>query len=267
MSRRKWLIPGCALLVVLLVGVVVVAAPAALALRLAGFRARGSTADYLEKHAVASRPTVQWPAPGGEGGAGAADTTAPAATPAVGDGAASPAEDLPQPLGAVRVDVWFLSEPTTFYTDQIFAERLERGLAENGQIAYFIEFGEDGANTCLEDWFGEFVAQEARLRDPWIDLKPGGAVVYADVDLEVGWQQVGAVFMLDASGRQLVLAGVDIDGRLYSAPPAGEIADLVNQLESEGNRALRELTFLDPAGELTIQAISLSEDSALAVAY
>ncbi|NOR82095.1 MAG: hypothetical protein GQ526_01220, partial [Ardenticatenales bacterium] len=78
---------------------------------------------------------------------------------------------------------------------------------------------------------------------------------------------VGAVLMLDASGRQFILAGVDIDGRFYNVPPEGPVADLTQQLESEGNRALRELVFLDAAGELRIRHINVSQDGAQILAY
>jgi len=271
MSRRKWFIPGCAIMLVLAVVVIIVSAPAALALRLAGFRAEGKTADFLNEQAADSQPTIQW---SDESAASAPTTPTPAATPAPdGSGETSlpavspPDPDLVEPLDAVRVDIWFLSQPATFYPHEIYAQRLERGRTEDGALAYYIEFDEEGANAYLDHWFGVYVAQEARVRDPWIDLKPGGAVIYADVDLELGWQRVGAVFMLDNNGRQLVLVGVDVDGRLYSTPPAGRIAELAAQLESEGNRALRELTFLDSAGRLTIQAISLSEDGAQILAY
>ncbi len=263
MSRRKWIIPGCALLAIVLVGIVLVVTPAAVALRLAGFRSEGSTDEYLSEQASLEPPTIQWSA----GSALSAPLT-PTVRPA--DGAAPPqagGDSLPEPLDAVLVDVWFLSGPTTFYAEDIYAERLERGRVKDGKVAYYIEFDQVGINACLGHWFGAYVAQEERVRNAWIDLQPGGAVVYADVNLELGWQRVGAVFMLDASGRQLVLVGVDIDGRLYSTPPAGSIADLVAQLEAETNRALRELIFLDSAGQLTIQRISISQDRVQILAY
>jgi hypothetical protein len=266
MSRRKWIIPGCALLAIVVVGIVLVIAPAAVALRLAGFRSEGSTDDYLSEQASVAPPTIRWPA--GSAPLAPLTPTPNAASPA--DGASSPpatAGPLPEPLDELLVDVWFLSGPTTFYAADIHAERLERGRVEDSKLAYYIEFDQVGINACLSHWFGVYVAQEERVRNAWIDLQPGGAVVYADVNLELGWQRAGAVFMLDASGRQLVLVGVDIDGRLYSTPPAGSIADLVAQLEAETNRALRELIFLDSAGQLAIQRISISQDRVQILAY
>jgi hypothetical protein len=265
MTRRKWALTGCAVLVVLVVGIVLVGTPAAIALRLAGFRSEGRTGDFLNQRASTVPPTIQWsgqPAPPLTPTA-PADGSAPAPAAPAGSGPASESGSLDR----IVVDIWFLSQPTAFSASETFARRLERGRTDDGTLAYYIEFDQAGINAYLNYWFGRYVAQEKRVREVSLDLKPGGAIVYADVNLEVGWQRVGAVFMLDASGRQLILAGVDMDGRLYSAPPDGQIASLVAQLESEGNRALRELTFVDPAGRLTIQSISLGEDRVQILAY
>lgn len=263
MSRRKWAIPGCALLAIIVVGIVLVITPAAVALRLAGFRSEGSTDDYLSEQASVEPPTIQWST--GSALSVPLTPTANAASPAAPPQAGG--DSLPEPLDAVRVDIWFLSGPTTFYAEDIYAERLERGRVKDGELAYYIEFDQAGINAYLNHWYGGLVAQEERVRNVSLDLQPGGAVLYADVNLELGWQRVGAVFMLDANGRQLVLAGVDIDGRLYSTPPAGSIADLVAQLEAQTNRALRELIFLDSAGQLAIQRISISQDRVQILAY
>jgi hypothetical protein len=265
MSRRKWAFIGCAVLVVLMAGILLVGTPAAIALRLAGFRSEGRTGDFLNQRASTVPPTIQWsgqPAPPPTPTA-PADGSAPAAAAPAGSGGPSDSGSLDR----IVVDIWFLSRPTAFSASDTYARRLERARIGDGTLAYYLEFDQAGINTYLNTWFGRYVAQEKRVRAVSLDLKPGGAIVYAEVDLEVGWQRVGAVFMLDASGRQLILAGVDMDGRLYSTPPDGQIASLVARLESESNRALRELTFVDPAGRLTIQSISLDEDRVQILAY
>jgi hypothetical protein len=262
MSRRKWLIPGCAILALLIVVVIIATVPAALALRLAGFRSQGDTAEILDERGSLAAPTIAW-SPSVDGDATLDDGVAPAD----GAGGAQPSPGGPQTLDAVTVDLWFLAQPRTVPSDQLGADRLERGQTEAGATAYYIEFDEAGANAQLDRWFGEYVAAQSRLRDPAIDLKPGGAIVYADVDLELGWQRVGAVLMVDATGRQIQVVGVDIGGRLYSTPPDGQIAEMVQRVESEANRALRELAFVDDAGQLIIRAISVDETRAQILAY
>ena len=271
MSRRKWIVPGCALLVILLVGLLLLSAPTAIALRLAGFRSEGRTEDFLDEQASSVPPTILWSA---DSRAALSQTPTPSA--ATSPGAASPAEgvspaaepqSIPGPLDEVLIDIWFLSQPTSFGADEIYAQKLERGLVNGDQVAYYIEFDELGLNTYLGHWFGEYVVQTDRVRDVSIDLVPGGAMIYADVNLELGWQHVGAAFMLDPNGRQLSLVGVDIDGRFYSTPPAGSVAELARQLETQSNRALRDLVFIDPAGRLVIRQISLGPDQAQILAY
>ena len=265
MKRRKWLLPGCAIALLALVVLVVTGAPAALALRLAGLRSEGDTTDYFQKKAIAILPTIQWFNPATQP---LESTPTPAATSVGGESVdVETAPAGPQPLEEVVVDVWFLNQPETFESSQVYAERLERGSLDDDQVAYYIEYDETGLNTYLETWFGAYVASQYPLRNPRIDLKPGGAVVYAEVNLEVGWQEVGAVFTLDESGRQFVLDGLDVGGRFYSLPPDGEVANLASQLESQGNRALQDLTFIDPAGSLTVQSINLTEDSVQILAY
>ena len=265
MKRRQWLLPGCGIVLLVLVVLVVIGAPAALALRLAGLRSEGDTADYFQRQAITVLPTIQW---FNSAAQPVELTPTPAATSV--DGESVDTEQTaagPQPLEEVVVDVWFLGQPETFAASEVYAERLERGSLEDEPVAYFIEYDEAGLNTYLETWFGAYAASQLPLRNPWIDLKPGGAVVYAEVNLEVGWQEVGAVFTLDENGRQFVLNGLDVDGRFYSLPPQGEVANLAYQLETEGNRALQDLTFIDPAGLLTVQSINLSEDSVQILAY
>lgn len=277
MSRRKWILPGCGLLLALGIIALIVATPAALALRFAGFRAEGKTDEIFDNKSPAQQPAILW------SDEAALETSStdlaviptPLATPAADGSVPDPVPATqaqvatgPVALEAVTVDIYFLSQPRTFYADEIFAKRLEKD-TQNDQTVYYVEFDEEGANQYLNYWFGQYVDYQYmdRVKNPWVDLKPGGAIIYADVNLELGWKRVGAVFTLETTGRQLSLAGVDLDGKLYSTPPDGQIAQLVGQLESEANRALSDLTFLDPTGQLKLQVISLDENSVKLLAY
>ncbi len=166
------------------------------------------------------------------------------------------------PLDAVVVDIWFLPHPETFDAEHIFARRLEREQTADGSLTYYIEFTEEGLNQYLHYWFGDGTEVDPRLQNVWFDLQPGGLIVYADVNVVGDWQRIGAVFNLAADGRQFVFAGVDIKGQLFGAPPAGPIAEVISALEAQGNRALHELKFIDPAGDLFLQQIVITEDGA-----
>lgn len=213
------------------------------ALQTVAFQPRGETAHYFANNVAPSLPPkIVWPPVNSSG------------------------LQTPQPLSSVTVDIWFLDNPEAFSAETIFAERLERGYTHSGELAYFIEFSEAGLDQYLNYWFGGWAQRTSQLRNTRAALKSGGLIIYAEINLGVYWQPVGAVFNLDDSGRQFVIAGVDIDGQLLSAPPSGPIAEGVKALEENGNRALRELIIIDPEGNLAIQQIVLTEDTAQIIA-
>ena len=85
---------------------------------------------------------------------------------------------------------------------------------------------------------------DPRIQNLRVDLRTGGAIVYADVALpELGGiaQQVGAVLRIDATGRQFELAGLDIGGTLYAAS-GGQLAGQIAEVERLANQVLNELT-------------------------
>jgi hypothetical protein len=80
------------------------------------------------------------------------------------------------------------------------------------------------------------------FRNARLDLRPGGAVVYADL-LVPGmsiWQPVGVALRLDSARRQFVVAGVDLGGTLYDLPQDA-LGEQVTQLAGAGNDLLRRL--------------------------
>lgn len=181
--------------------------------------------------------------------------------------ALQPGAPLPQPvkqitvLPEVEIAIWFLDGPRAFSADTIFANRLERGYLDDGQLAYFIEFDEAGVNRYLHYWFGAWAEEHTQLQSTRVDLKPGGLTIYGDVKIGTQVQTVGALFALDESYRQFEFVGVDVGGQVLAAPPDGPLTAAIEALEDNGNRALRELQFLDTEGTLTIQAIVLTEDT------
>lgn len=249
MSRNKTLVGGC--LAALFLLFCITAAAIAIALNIAGVRLSGRTESHLTQ--TTPPPTIAWATP----------TLASPLTVVN-----TPAPDAPQSLDEVQIDLSLLPQPRTYTADQVHAERLERGETADGQTAYYIEYDEAGFNSYMHTWLVNVNNRQAdRLQNVWFDLKPGGIMIYADVDLVIGQQRMGALFTLDESGRQFVFQGVEIGGQLLSVAPAGEIANAVSQLEANANQALRDLTFLDATGPLTIQQITISEDRAQILAY
>lgn len=74
-----------------------------------------------------------------------------------------------------------------------------------------------------------------------VDFRPGGAVIYANINLSGFTQQIGAVLRIDSSGRQFEVMGIDVGGTLFAAPN-NDIAQILEDIELRGNDALSQFT-------------------------
>ena len=268
MSGKKRLAFGLILMAGLVGLGITMLNPAGAIANVAGFRHNGQTSDFLEANFRANRPlpTPEWV------GVDVFEATSPLlAEPLLVDnreeGIDLATPNPVQSLEWVRVEVYFLPEAQVFYADHIFANRLERWERPGGPLFYLIEYDEAGLNQYLNYWFNYWQTSNSQIENVRFDLQPAGLIIYADVDLWLGQQRVGIVFTLDSSGRQFAFQGVDIGGELFSQPPAGPVADYIHQLVQQGNWALRDLRFLDPAGTtLTIQQIYLDQGTVQIIA-
>lgn len=105
---------------------------------------------------------------------------------------------------------------------------------------------------------------DPRYGNPRVDLRPGGAVIYADVNLpELGGMQqtAGVVLRLDPSGRAFQFVGVDIGGMLYSSPPQSLNLNITD-LEAQGNAILNQLA-LNAGGGLYALDRAYIDDTSL----
>jgi hypothetical protein len=95
-----------------------------------------------------------------------------------------------------------------------------------------------------------------------IDLRPGGAVVYADVTVpNIGIQQTaGVVLRLDATARQFQVAGVDIGGSLYDTPP-GDMSAMVGDIERTGNDLLNQLSLQAGGSQYALSEVQVDDST------
>ncbi len=99
-----------------------------------------------------------------------------------------------------------------------------------------------------------------------IDLRPGGAVVYADAKLpQLGDLPLpaGIVLRWDAPTRQIAFAGVDINGTLYTTPPQG-LGDTVNAIVQQINDVVQQLAVEMGGGRYSLADVQV-DDSTLTV--
>jgi hypothetical protein len=99
------------------------------------------------------------------------------------------------------------------------------------------------------------------VRNASIDLKPNGGVIYADIQPANSAIQQRVGLVLQVSGTQVVVRGVDINGFLYSSPP-DELAALVNEAERVANDAIRQTVVNAQGEQFELQSISINEGSA-----
>jgi hypothetical protein len=137
------------------------------------------------------------------------------------------------------------------------------GTDASGAQAATVSFTEAGLQELCQQRADVCGPTNPRYRNARIDLRPGGAVVYADVVLqELGSieQTVGAVLRLDGSGQRFEFAGVDIGGTVYDVPPHS-FGATVSDLEQRGNDLLNQLR-LDAAGsQFAVSQVSIDDDT------
>lgn len=119
---------------------------------------------------------------------------------------------------------------------------------------------------ALCDRYADVCRSDPRLQNPRVDLRPGGAVVYADVtlpELANVTQTVGVVLRVNSSGRNLRVEGIDIGGFLY-AIPSNDIGQLVRNAEVQLNQAIEQFVLDTAAGQMTLDRIAV-DDTTLTV--
>lgn len=106
---------------------------------------------------------------------------------------------------------------------------------------------------------------DGQFRNIDIDLRPGGAVVYADAFTGFGWQRAGIVLQVEpTTGTSFTVTGVDVMGTTYSphSLPFGlgdVLGELVIEIEREGNAMLRDLAIQAGGDRYRLHSISVDE--------
>ena len=200
-----------------------------LAARLAGLNARGQTAAVFAN--VTPAPTVQL-----------ANASKPAQVTV----------DLGQNGGQQTLD-------TGSYNVQV-------GTDSTGKPAAVATFTEADLMAICQQRSPLCDGSNPQYKNPRIDLRPGGAIFYADAAVPTQYgvtlnQTVGVVMKLDSSGRQFTFAGIDLNGELYDSPPP-QFADTVNTMQQSANALLTQIT-VDAGGgnPLTVSQINIDDNN------
>jgi len=106
-------------------------------------------------------------------------------------------------------------------------------------------------------------SSDPRFRNAWIDLRPGGAVIYIDVTLsQLGGVPLtaGIVLRWDAILRRVVVAGVDLNGTLYTTAPEG-LGATVADLEAKANTLIQQLAVEAGGGRYALADVRIDDTS------
>ncbi len=234
--RRSSAIPpavgcGCLSLVMLCIAataaaVLLLPALPGLALQVAGFQSQGSTAAVFDSAAVPPVPQVY--------------------------NASAPAQAVIE-LGSFGSET--LSAGQYSYSIAVGSD------ASGGQLATVTFTESDLMALCLQRTT-ICGAGNGQVRGARFDLRPGGAVIYADVLVpQLGaWQNIGVVLRVDGSGRQLQAVGVDVGGALYAAPP-NELGSILRDVESAANDTLRQLALSAGGSRYALEQVRVDDTS------
>ena len=113
--------------------------------------------------------------------------------------------------------------------------------------------------ACRPDGDGQF-------RNIDIDLRPGGAIIYMDVNTGFGWQQIGVVMQLDpGTNTTFSVVGVDIQGTTYNPDslPFGlgdVVGSEISQIEREGNAVLAQLAVNAAGQNYNLTSVSIDDN-------
>ncbi|MBK8433177.1 MAG: hypothetical protein IPL28_18605 [Chloroflexi bacterium] len=229
---------GACVLILLVVG------PVALALRMLGFRSLGTTDQYLAT-AEATQPTPDW-------------------TTLLGNGPLETNGNLPLPLVSVQsVQVNVQGQTAVIDTTAVHAEQVSQGETATGQPIFYAEYNETGANALADDLLTQYAPPDLRqqLRNPSLDFRPSVVVMHAEANLPpLGWQPAAVILLFNEAGTQFTVTGVEVAGQLFSTPPSGPLADWVNLLQTEGNRALLETQLVSNGQPVNIHQIFIDHN-------
>lgn len=133
------------------------------------------------------------------------------------------------------------------------------GSSESGAPVAVVSYTEAQLMALCVQRSPECANGNDQFRNTRIDLRPGGAVIYADVNLGGMWQTVGGVLQFDAASRRLDVAGVELGGLVYSAPPSSEITSLISRFETTANDLIQQLSLQAGGAQYRLDTIQFDE--------
>lgn len=173
---------------------------------------------------------------------------------------ARPVQNVTYP-GQMRVTAGVYGENTLYPDAETYT--IATGIDASGRPAATITVNEAGLRQLCDQRTTVCSGQMGRFRNAYIDLRPGGVVVYVDVNAGV-WQRVGVVFRLMDNGRRFDVPGVDVGGILYDVTTLpDDMRQQVQEVERIGNDLLAQLTVNTGGQRYNLDSVTFTHDDAV----
>ena len=129
-----------------------------------------------------------------------------------------------------------------------------------GASTYLLALDEPALNDLLRRHFLPEGDISDRYRDPWIDLQPGGLIIYAEVNLGLRWQRMG-LLLLQETETSLSPSGLVLGDELYALPDEGFLARAASRATATSEQTLAALTLVGPlSGEARVSQTRFHAD-------
>ena len=142
------------------------------------------------------------------------------------------------------------------------------GADEGGAAVADVTFNEAGLLALCARRTPICRGEDPRFRNPAVDLRPGGAVLFLDVQAGPVWQRVGLVLRLSAA--TVAVVGVDVDGSTYdpaTLPPLipaetrAQIQAAVREIERIGAAVVGDFQVMTGGATYDLQGVSINADT------
>jgi uncharacterized protein YigE (DUF2233 family) len=182
--------------------------------------------------------------------------------------AALPPEPAPLTLEGVALaqleQVVFLLPPTVRDLEALAASDLGAASfageqATPGVSNYLLVLDQAALNSFVDRWLLKENAERASYRDVWVDLQPGGLIVFADVNLGLRWQRAGLLFVQD--GISLRATRLVLGDESFALPESGVLSGRVASAAVQPQRLIEDLVLAGPLpGEARIKDLRIHPD-------
>jgi uncharacterized protein YigE (DUF2233 family) len=152
-----------------------------------------------------------------------------------------------------------VGEPTLLEPSEFEGASFAGESSTPGATNYLLMLDQSAVNGFANRYLRDQDTSGTRYRDVWIDLQPGGMILFADVNLGLHWQRAGLLFVQD--GLSLRAERIVLDDESYALPESGLLSEWVASAAIHPQRVVEQLVVTGPLqGEAHVQDLRIYSD-------